>query len=323
MTEDRRFPPSPRRRALARQAGVTAASPTVVAAAAAIGALLAIAALARAATARLGDAIAAACAGRASLAPGDAPAAVLAFAAPLCAAAAIAAIAAQLAQARGAWLPRRRIRGAPAVRPSAARRLLELAAPAAIGGVALGWLWLVAPRLASLVELSGATALAATAALLASLLAALASALVALGAVDALVRRGELARALAMTAAEKREDDRLAAADPRWRARRAELARAPSLAGAAAIVLGDDLVIAIAWDPARQPIPSRIAAGHGTEARRLLGLARRHDLPVHRDPGLAAALDGLGPVPEAVWPRLAEVIAAVRGRPPRDAEREP
>jgi type III secretion system FlhB-like substrate exporter len=47
----------------------------------------------------------------------------------------------------------------------------------------------------------------------------------------------------------------------------------------------------------------------------LLGLARRHRIAIHRDPALAAALAaGDGPVPEPMWPRLAEIIAAIRGR---------
>jgi type III secretion system FlhB-like substrate exporter len=45
----------------------------------------------------------------------------------------------------------------------------------------------------------------------------------------------------------------------------------------------------------------------------LIGLARRHRVAVHRDADLAARLvEHEGPVPEAEWARLAELVAAVR-----------
>jgi type III secretory pathway component EscU len=159
--------------------------------------------------------------------------------------------------------------------------------------------------------------LPAVAAALASLFVALAIAWLAIGILDALVRHAELARALAMTVTEKREDDRLAAADPRWRAQRLSLARTPSastaVARASLLLLGDDLAVAIAWDPRRQPVPVRTITGRRARATQLLGLARRHRIAVHRDAQLAAVLDGEGPVPDAHWARLAEVIAAVQG----------
>ena len=145
--------------------------------------------------------------------------------------------------------------------------------------------------------------------------------------------------ALAMTAEEKREDDRLAAADPRWRARRAELARSDArsdargasareaIAASTVLLLGDDVAVAITWDPVRRPTPTRIAAGTGALATQLLAHARRQALPVHRDAALAKALTadfaslaasgslaGPRPIAEAHWPRLAEIVAAVRGR---------
>jgi flagellar biosynthetic protein FlhB len=170
--------------------------------------------------------------------------------------------------------------------------------------------------------------LAGAAALIVNLAVALAIAWLALGIVDALVRHAALARALAMTSTEKREDDRLAGADPRWRARRAAALRGPrvadAIAGASLLVLGDDIAVAIAWDPHRRPIPVRTATGRGPRATQLLGLARRHRVAVHRDPALAAALvTGDGPVPEPHWPRLADVIAATRGRAPRGDARDP
>jgi len=334
MAEHRAFPPSPRRRALARQAGLHAASPFLVGAAAAAAALIATAGVADTLARRLGAAIAAACRGQAVLAPGAVIESVVSAVLPIAGAAAVAALLAQLAQTRAGWLPHRRIPGAPAGEtgavPRTRRAAGELAAAAAIGGVAFAWLWAAAPRIAVLVlappsatssaPLAGAgTLLAGAAALLVRLGGALVVAWFAVGVLDAVARHAGLARALAMTSAEKREDDRLAGADPRWRARRAAIQRGPgasdAVAGASVVVLGDDAVVAVAWDPARRPIPVRTATGRGPRATQLVGLARRHRIAVHRDPALAAALvTGDGPVPEPHWPRLAEIIAATRGR---------
>ena len=313
---ERPFPPSPRRLALAHRAGLTAASPVLVGGLAMAAVAIAVVA-ARGLAGRLGDAIAAACDGRASALSADtATIAVLAIAAPVLAAAAAAAIAGHVVQTRAIWLPRRRVDGAPSVDtgPGARvrRTMLELVSAIAVAATVLGWLWLEAPHLAALASLDARTALPAAAALIASALAAFAIAYVALGALDALARQLALAHALAMTATEKREDERLAAADPRWAAERAALAR-PSLAGAAVLILGDDAAAAIAWDPRRRPVPTRVAVGRRANATQLLGLARRDGVPVHRDAALAAQLaDALGPVPAAQWQALAPVIAALR-----------
>ncbi len=137
-----------------------------------------------------------------------------------------------------------------------------------------------------------------------------------------------------MTSAEKREDERLAGADPRWQRRRAEVLRdarrgrpatptasaqlRDAIAGATVLVLGDDVAVAIAWDPVHRPVPVRTASGHGPRATQLLALARRHALAVHRDAALASALGAAdGAVAEEQWPRLAEVVAALGPRSTR------
>ncbi len=302
-----------------------------MAAAATVGLVLAITAAGPGLARGLGDAIraaiAAAAGGPASATTAAASAAnlpnsLLGAALPLLGAAAALAALAHVAQTRAAWLPRRTVRGAPAIDggpiPRTRRAAGELAAGLGLGAVAFGWLWRAAPRLAALPSLSPAGQLAAAAALLLALATALAVAWVALGALDAIARHAGLARALAMSSADKREDDRLAGADPRWQARRAQVARQvpldEAIAGSSLLLLGDDIAVAIAWDPARRPIPTCTAAGRGPRAAQLLGLARRRRLPIHRDPALAAALLDVGPIPDRHWPRLAELVAAVRGR---------
>jgi type III secretion protein U len=159
--------------------------------------------------------------------------------------------------------------------------------------------------------------LASVGAALAAFVVTLAIAWSVIGITDAVVRHLQLANALRMTAQEKREDDRLAAADPRWARQRRALARepiaAPAIARSTVLVVGDDVAVAIAWDPTRQPVPWRTAIGRRARSTQLLALARRQRLPVHRDTELASALvDAEGAVPEAHWPRLADIVAAVR-----------
>jgi len=331
MTERRPFPPSPRRLALARQAGLTAASPLLVGALACGAAIVASVMLARAGATLVGDYIARAC----RAATGDADAAtqllaqggathigplVLELAMPLVGVVALVAFVAHVAQTRALWLPRRRVAGAPAFERARSRdALLELASAAVIGGATFGWLWTTAPRLVALLALEPTfdVLLVAIGSALASALVAFAIAWLALSILDALARRADLAGALAMTVAEKREDERLTAADPRWRAQRLALARGPTpreaVARAAVLLLGDATAVAIAWDARRQPTPLRTATGRGARATQLLGLARRHQIPVHRVPALAAQLvDGEGPVPDTHWAQLAEIIAAVQ-----------
>jgi flagellar biosynthesis protein FlhB len=316
MADHRPFPPSARRRALARAAGLHAASPWLVGAAALAALAIVVVAVGRGARITLGAWLADACRGSGSLpGAGELARSVLGLALPALAAAALAAVIVHVAQTRAAWMPRRRIPGAPAVPPArVGRTAFELTGAAVVGAVTLGWLWAMAPRLAALVGAPAAGAL-----LVVAFLAALAIAVVALGVLDALLRHAAHANALRMTHAEQREDARLAGADPRWRKARADAARTTSprdaVASASLLLLGDDVAIAVAWDPVRRPIPTRTATGRGARMTQLLGLARHHAIPVHRDAELAAMLGtGDGPIPEQHWPRVAELIAATSAR---------
>lgn len=324
----RPFPPSPRRRALARSAGLHAGSPLLVGGVACAAAALAIAGLGAAAARELGGWIATVCAtapaARDVGAPGhgapavhatDVVAALGRIALPLLGALALAAIAAHLAQTRAGWLPRRRVPGAPALDAGSGARVqrtaFELSAAGVVGALVVGWLWLVAPRLAALpgLPLAGVS-------LVASALATLAIAWVSIGVLDALLRHRALASAMMMTAREQRDDARASGLDPRWKARlRQGPAADPTVAipGSTLVILGDEVAVAIAWDPLRRPVPVRTAVGRRARASQLVALARRHRLPIHRDPVLAAALVGeVGPLPEAHWPRVAELVAAGR-----------
>lgn len=349
MADRRPFPPSPRRLGLARQAGLSAASPFLVGALATGAAIVATVMVARDAATRMARWITTASSGSEGLSVADVPGAILDLVAPLLVAAATTAVLVHVVQTRAFWLPRRRIPGAPALDngagPRTARSAFELAAATVICLVAFGWLWSTAPRLARLASLdmpsatstsvpvppsglhvapssisSAPSSLASNVgAAIAGLVIALAIAWLVLAVIDALLRRAQLQHALAMTPTEKREDDRLAAADPRWKAHRAALAKGPAVADAVAraavVLLGDDTAVGIAWDPTRQPVPLRTATGRAARATQILALARRHRIPVHRDAALTVALvDGDGPVPDVHWRKLADIIAAVGSR---------
>ena len=320
MSETRPFPPSSRRLTLARQAGLSAASPVLVGSFACGAAIAAIVMVAARAASALSDAIMQAtdrAAGNMQL-PSvvDITRDVIGLALPVLIAAAVVAVIAHLAQTRTLWFPRRRIANAPTLpRAVGTRAFIELASAAAVGVTTFGWLWFVAPRLAALI--SHRSLLTSVGASIAAFIVTLTIAWVVIGVADALVRHLQLGNALRMTAQEKREDDRLAAADPRWARQRRLLARepiaAPAIARSTVLVVGDDVAVAIAWDPTQQPVPWRTAIGRRARATQLLALARRQRLAVHRDAELATALvDAEGAVPEAHWPRLAEIVAAVR-----------
>jgi flagellar biosynthesis protein FlhB len=273
----------------------------------------------RALSARLGDAIVHGCAASDGADLGNiridsVASTVLSVAVPLLGASALTAVVAHVAQTRALWLPVRRIRGAPAVpRHRGTWTALHAANVVVLGGVTIGWLWLTAPQIATLVHAPDAVPRA-----LGSFATTLAIAWVALATIDALLRRHHLAQALQMTRVEKREDDRMTAADPRWRAQRLDVLRssvADLVARSALVLVGDNIAVAIAWDARRQPVPIRTATGRHAHASQILALARRHRIAIHRDVDLAKQLvGGEGPVPDSCWPRLAEIFAATGGR---------
>ncbi|MGE0551585.1 MAG: EscU/YscU/HrcU family type III secretion system export apparatus switch protein [Kofleriaceae bacterium] len=310
MAQDRRFPPSARRRSLARQAGVHAASPHLVGAMVCAAVAVVLVAISRRTTAELGAAIAAACSQSAgTIEPGAVVRSVVSLVGPLLGLAAIVVVLGHLAQTRALWLPRRKLAGAPIQERGRLAELgVELAGAAVFGAVTFGWLWWTAPSLAA----SIASPVAAPR-LLGAFVTAIAGAWLVVGALDAIARHARVAAALRMTSTEKRDDERLTAADPRWRAHRARNAThtGDDIAGASVVILGDSAAVAIAWHPIHRPVPVQLARGSTSRATQLVGLARRHGIPVHREPGLVAALlDGDGAVPRRLWSRLAEIIAA-------------
>jgi flagellar biosynthesis protein FlhB len=325
VADHRPFPPSPRRAQLARRAGIVAASPHVSAAAAWLAAIAAIGLTGHTAAAQLGTWLAAACdESPTALAPDRLAGATIAIGTPLLVAAALAALVAHVVQTRGVWIPRRRLPGAPILPDDATARLratgFAIIAGVGIAAATLAWLWAAAPRLANVTAIANDRLPRTGAAFIVGFASTLAFALVAIGVLDAVARLARHASGLRMTAAEKREDERLAAADPRWRRARAAAARGDDVAeavrGATLLVVGDRVAAAVVWDAVRRPVPVCVATGRGARAHQLLALARHHGVAIHRDTVLATALvgDADGSVAQVRWPRLAEIVAAVQGR---------
>jgi flagellar biosynthetic protein FlhB len=323
---DRPFAPSPRRRALARAAGLVLVSPAWTAAIAVAAGIASIAAAATftagALTERTRTTLAGAADGdpvaRATSTGAAAWAAdVLAAAAPLLLACAAGAVVATAALARGIFVPSRRVRGAPALDDAPVTDAgLELARAAAVGAVAVGF---VLAHLAPIAALTGHGAGSLAAALRALALGAAAHAVAAavlVAVLDAIVRHQRLAAALRMTAREARDDAREAGHDPQRR-RRLRDARAADprerLRDASALLVGGDAVVAVRWTPGAAA-PTVIAAGRGLDGRQLIAAARHRGVPALADDALAEALadrSGRGAVPAAHHARLARVLAAV------------
>ncbi|MBK7534046.1 MAG: EscU/YscU/HrcU family type III secretion system export apparatus switch protein [Myxococcales bacterium] len=343
---ERSQPASPRRRDLARKAGVVAHSPTLTTAAAWLGALAALIATGPAQLAQLQDLLrqalrstaqaegATEVAAEVAAAP-RVSAALLAVASlvlPVVAAAAVAALGAHLAQARAFWIPRRAVPGAPAWPRGAGARsaggLWALVRAAALLVAGVGWLFVSAPQVAALAPGAGprAAALGACAALLSSSLLVLAATWVALGALELVGRALALAAASRMTAAETRREQReQGGAVAAWRARAGRAgSAAPAPLGstslgleeATLVVLGDSEAAAVVWEPRRAPEPQIALTRRGVGVSHVLALARQGGVPVIRAPQLARQLVEAGgaAVPPLARAPLAELVVAVHGR---------
>jgi flagellar biosynthesis protein FlhB len=324
------LPPTARRRALARAAGMVPLSRPLVAAAAWIGAVAALvwtggaAARALALLARADVRAAAAAvdpvARAGAVGPGALRAALL-VAAPMVLAAAAIALVAHLAQTRSLWLPRRRVPGAPTPRSGAGRRVLDaavaLTAASAVAAIAGRAVWNHGDDLVR----AGASARGLD--VVAAAIAQLAAALLVAAVADWLVRVLCHAADLRMTAGERRADERAAGADPRWHRYRRDREREGSVAAiaTAAVVLSDDrAAAAVRWHARWHPVPRIVVGGVERAAISLVAAARRAGVPVQHDADLAQALAQLpagAPVPTVWHDRLARHLAAVTS-PGRD-----
>jgi len=319
VADDRELAPSTRRRALAHQAGATPHAPGLTAAAAWLGALAGASWTASHGRLDLAAGIDVATRDAVTLPSLRGALAQLgALSLPILGGALLAAMLVHVVQVRRAWLPRRRIDGAPVAEASAARRsgdVVWAAVRVAIVIGAAGW-WLVgaAPALASAPIAPAAIVTVLTAGAL-----TIAAALVVAGVLDLAVVWWRAHLDLRQTAAERREE--LATAGAAQHRRRhdgfAGVHVAASPAGAvrrARVVLTDgSRAVALAI---RGDAPEVTACGRGADAFELLALARRYDVPLHRDAALVAALvdSGLGRAPAATWPALAELVAALAPR---------
>ncbi len=78
--------------------------------------------------------------------------------------------------------------------------------------------------------------------------------------------------------------------------------------------LSRQLAVALHYDMDKDPAPAVIAKGRGAVARRILDVAREHNVPIREDAGLAEALGKLhlgDTIPEELFPAIAEVLAFI------------
>jgi len=334
---DRPFPPTPRRRALARAAGVVLESPAFTAAAALAAGVLAIVVIAPAIARSLRASTAAAFSHATAAAAADAAAGadvvtratatststvtadVLAAVGPLLLAAAVGAVVATAVLTRSLFVPRRHVRGAPTVPPEpGVDATLGLARAAVVAAVGATFLLTHVPALVALATpaaSSGSSASSSSATLLRALaLDALAHAAVAallVAATDVVVRHRRLAAALRMTPREAREEARLAGNDPAAR-RRVRDARAHDprerLRDATLVLVGADVAVAVRY-ASGMTAPALVRAARGVERQQLLAAARALGLPALAEGELAAAV--AGGITPAHHPALARAVAAL------------
>ena len=296
--------------ALALAAGTGAA----MVATAGVARLVAAAARERFAHAADPDAVA-----RAGAAAGELPRAVVTIALPIAIAAALGALVGQGVIARGLWIPRRAVRGAPATGAdptTAGDRLAEATTGLVRGAIlivaAVAAVVVALPDLATLVVPDAAATATGLAAIAGRALATVAIAAVAASALELVVRARRLGRGLAMTERERRDDLRESHGDPALHRHQRD-ARDDDraiVAGARVVIRGDALAVAIRWQAGDRPRPARI--GRQLEARRLASAARQARVPIVADDALARALaDSPGAVPDSALAALAAVLAAV------------
>lgn len=321
---DRSLPPTARRLALARRAGVVLTSPAVIGA-------VALVAVVAATTAALGGVAATLAAdGRAAwqhaaedgaiaralaTRPGAVTATALGLAWPLALAAAGAALVATAVLARGLVVPRRAVTGAPGPADDASARgvdaLLGLVRVGALAALAGAFVVDRLPALAGLAGRGPTTVATATGALALSALGYVALGAIVTSGLELAVRAARHRAALRMTAREARDERKDGEADPTLRRRlraRAGDARA-QLDRALALFVDGERAVALGWR--RGQPPTVVALGAGITARALASAARLRRLPIVPMAPTLAALTRPGAVPVAAQPSVAATLTAL------------
>jgi flagellar biosynthesis protein FlhB len=199
---------------------------------------------------------------------------------------------------------------------------------------ALGWLTLrgfVRP-LAALTGAGAATILRALGRMAGALAVRLSVAALALGLLDWLWQRQRHQKALRMTRAELRREQKEGEGDRRHKSERQRLHRALSEQQMLAeirkadfvVVNPEHLAVAVRYDRAGAGAPVVVAKGERLLAERIKEVAREAGVPVFRDVSLArslATLDEGQEVPEALYEAVAEILRVVYGMDSPEARR--
>lgn len=250
---------------------------------------------------------------RATAAATALPHTVLTLALPLAIAAALGAVLGQAVIARGLWIPLRTVRGAPSTGADAdtaggrgAEATLGVVRAAILGTIG------AVVVIGALPDLAARSSAAHLGAIAGSALSTLAIAAVATSTLELIARHRRLARGLAMTERELRDDARERHGDPAVRRQRhhARDDDRAIVADARVVIAGDAVAVAVTWRTGDRPRPGRI--GRGLDARRVLAAARQARVPIVADHALAATLAAApAAVPDTALAAVAAVLAAV------------
>ncbi|HHX39252.1 MAG TPA: flagellar biosynthesis protein FlhB [Armatimonadetes bacterium] len=254
--------------------------------------------------------------------------------APICAATALAALSTQLAQV-GFLVSSQAVRfDVNRINPleglkrlvtmrTAVELLKGIAKCVILGGIIVHWACRERLAFMELAGLPVGVGVAAFGGLCRGLMTRVCVALLAIGALDCLYQRFEYSRSLRMTKQQVKEEYREQEGDPQLKARvrqiQREMARrrmVQDVATADVVITNPThLAVALRYDPEKHAAPVVVAKGRLLLAEKIRTIARRHHVPIVRNPPLARALYRMVKVghaiPETLFRAVAEVLAFI------------
>ncbi|HPT97582.1 MAG TPA: flagellar biosynthesis protein FlhB [Armatimonadota bacterium] len=254
--------------------------------------------------------------------------------APICAATALAALATQLAQvgflvsSQAVRFDLNRINPLEGIKRlvtmrTAVELLKGIVKCLILGGIIAHWTYRQRLAFMELAGLPVSVGVAAFADLCRGLATRVCVALLAIGAIDYFYQRFEYNRSLRMTKQQVKEEYREQEGDPQLKARvrqiQREMARRRMVQDVAAadvvITNPTHLAVALRYDPEKHAAPVVVAKGRLLLAEKIRTIARRHHVPIVRNPPLARALYRMVKVghtiPETLFRAVAEVLAFI------------
>jgi len=202
---------------------------------------------------------------------------------------------------------------------SVVRLLVAVAKFGLIAGVATLSVWTLTPKLMAMAGCTPLALLRTTSWEAFVLLAKITFALATVSVVDYLFQRWKHERDLKMTKQEVRDELKLSEGDPTTKGRIRRVQREMSLRRMMHDVPKADVVVtnpthfavALQYDRASMPAPLVLAKGADFIAKRIIEIAKEHDVPVMEDKPVAQALYRTAEIGETIPPQLYRAVARI------------